>query len=120
MPLGKTSTDCESVTPRVSFLVADRGVARSWFYSAGIELGQWFDGPLSPLPTSSLFNYDPKKFPRACAISRHVVNLPCHSRLSSDDVSHLENTLRNYARANPADKSPPARVFAGLCARVPE
>ena len=91
----------ECVAPRVSFLAADRAAIMAYFFARGLELGEWFDGPLSPPPTSPLFNYDAARYPRAAGIARHVVNLPCHNRLSSADITRLCETLRDFARESP-------------------
>jgi dTDP-4-amino-4,6-dideoxygalactose transaminase len=90
-----------SVAPRVSFLVRDRAKAVVYFSDRGIELGQWFDGPLSPVPSSPLFNYQPGRYRTSEKIANAVVNLPCHSRLSSDDLSHIIATIREFVRDHP-------------------
>ena len=96
----------EVVASRVSFLVANRQVAIEWFRIAGIELGQWFDGPLSPFPQGlTPFNYDVSHYPSAAFVARHVVNLPSHSRLSPADLAHIKQTLSRYAAAHPEDRA---------------
>jgi dTDP-4-amino-4,6-dideoxygalactose transaminase len=95
----------QAVTPRVPFLVADRPAAAEWFRRAGIELGSWFDGPLSPLPRDpNLMRYDARAYPRAQWVADHIVNLPSHSRLADIDLSHIRQTVRQYADAHPADR----------------
>lgn len=88
--------------PRVSFLVADRPAVVRYFRERGIELGQWFDGPLSPVPTSPLFNYQPDRYPVAQKVANRVVNLPCHSRITPNDLSHIAAVLSGFVRDNPA------------------
>lgn len=116
-PLSSPVRDSDVVvTPRVSFLVSDRQAAVRWFRAAGIELGQWFDGPLSPLPEGvTPFNYDLENYPHAAFVAAHVVNLPSHSRLSSSDLDHIVETLTRYAEAHPEDRALSARI-AGLAA----
>jgi dTDP-4-amino-4,6-dideoxygalactose transaminase len=87
-----------SVAPRVSFLVRDRHEASTYFLARGIELGEWFDGPLSPPPTSPRFGYVPGRYPKADSVARQVVNVPCHSGLTDDDVEHVCSVVRSFAR----------------------
>ncbi len=72
-----------------------------FFKKKRIELGEWFDGPLSPVPTSPAFNYQAGIFPKAQAVACHVVNFPCHNRLSSGDIGHLIRVLKDYTQAHP-------------------
>lgn len=90
-----------AVAPRVSFLVANRSAASDYFLARGVELGEWFDGPMSPVPTAPQFNYRSGGYPNAEHIARHVVNLPCHSRMTAKDVDHVCNTLRSFVQDCP-------------------
>lgn len=85
------------VAPRVSFLVPDRAKAEAFFLEHGIELGSWFDGPMSPVPHSPRFNYSPGHYPNAERVAARVANLPCFSRLARRDLDHMIATLRAYA-----------------------
>ena len=91
------------VSPRISFYTNDRSVAVDYFMEHGIELGQWFDGPLSPVPKNPLFNYLPGQYPLAEAVAMKIVNLPCHSRITGRDLDHMENILKNFILENPAN-----------------
>jgi dTDP-4-amino-4,6-dideoxygalactose transaminase len=91
------------VSPRISFYTNDRSVAVDYFMEHGIELGQWFDGPLSPVPKNSIFNYLPGEYPLAEAVAMKIVNLPCHSRITGRDLDHMENILKNFILENPAN-----------------
>lgn len=103
-PLATPAPGDEAVTPRVAFLVADRPAAIACFHHAGIELGSWFDGPLSPAPANpETFNYDVDAYPNARWVARHIVNLPSHSRLAETDLNNIRQTLLRYAAAHPAD-----------------
>ena len=95
--LGNYSRKDDSVSPRVPFLVKDRECFLEFFFKRGIEVGSWFDGPLSPLPKNSIFNYDSNDFPNASFVARHIVNLPCHARLSSDDLILIEQSLSQFS-----------------------
>jgi perosamine synthetase len=95
-----------SITPRVSFLVRHRSEIHAYFLAQGIELGEWFDGPMSPVPSSPLFNYHRGSYPNAEQVARHVVNLPCHSRISDSDLAHIETVLREFASRQPASLQP--------------
>lgn len=98
---GSPGPNDESVAPRVSFLVSDPEAAIAYFRARGVELGLWFNGPLSPLPTSSLFRYHADLYPRAMQVARHVVNIPCHSRLSAADLEQINSALRDFVRSYP-------------------
>ena len=103
VPLGSFDDDYFSVSPRVSFLVANRASIMQWFSRRGVELGAWFDGPLSPLPEAALFNYEKIHFRHASFIADHIVNIPSHSRLASVDLEKIEVVLEEYASAHPED-----------------
>lgn len=90
-----------SVAPRVSLLVSDRDLAVRYFGERGIELGQWFDGPLSPIPTSPLFNYQVGAYPAAEKVADKIVNLPCHSRLTEEDLRHMCGLLDKFSQEYP-------------------
>lgn len=89
------------VSPRVSFLVDDPTKAMEFFCKYGIEMGRWFDGPLSPKPKTDLFNYNNKQYPVANSISKHIVNLPCHSRLSRNDMNHILLVINEFSKNYP-------------------
>ena len=91
----------DSVSPRVPLLVQDRGSFIDYFLKRGIEVGQWFDGPLSPIPKNNIFNYDGEDHPNASFIAKHIVNIPCHSRLNSNDLTLIETTLSQFAKDFP-------------------
>lgn len=93
------------VAPRVSFLVGDVLAAEKYFNKQNIELGRWFNGPLSPLPSSSLFNYNVTHFPNASLVAKHIVNLPCHSGLTQRDLNKMKQLLRSFSREYPAQKN---------------
>lgn len=90
-----------SIAPRVSFLVSNRQEASAYFRAKGIALGQWFDGPMSPMPSSPRFNYQPGGYPNAEKVAQSVVNLPCHSRITAADLDHMVTTLREFVRDCP-------------------
>lgn len=98
---GAPSVGEVSLAPRVSWLVTDREMAIRYFRDRGIELGRWFDGPLSPIPTDQAFNYSVDGFPRARRIARTVVNLPSHDRLDEGDLDRIVTVLRDFVREHP-------------------
>ena len=91
-------------TPRVPFLIKNRSSIKDWFTKHNIELGTWFDGPLSPLPTKSIFNYSGESFSQSILLSQHIVNIPCHSRMGKKDLEHVELLLSKYVAMNPVSK----------------
>ena len=99
--LGAPSVVEVSVAPRVSWLVSDREMAIQYFRDRGIELGRWFDGPLSPRPTARVFNYRFDGFPRATSVARVVVNLPSHDRLDEADLDRIATVLRDFVTEHP-------------------
>ena len=99
--LGAYSNHDNSVSPRVPFLVKDKISFIQFFKARGIEIGTWFDGPLSPLPSEPVFNYDKTKYPNSCFIAKHIVNLPCHSKMDSYHLRLIENSLIDFAEIYP-------------------
>ena len=90
-----------NVTPRISFLVSSPNKMIKYFENNGIEIGRWFDGPLSPIPKSKKFKYDKLEYPNSNFLSKYIVNLPCHERLSSKDVYVILNTLTEFSKQEP-------------------
>ncbi len=86
-----------SVSNRVSLLVKDPAEMVNYFGLENIELGRWFDGPLSPSPVNKVFNYKLKKFPQATKTAKHVVNIPSHSGLTIGDKDKIITLLRAYS-----------------------
>ena len=91
--------DSVAVAPRVSFACPERAGIMAFFRRRGIELGEWFDRPMSPVPTAPQFNYHPGSYPHAEQLARQVVNLPSHSRLTPVDIAKITNTLNEYYAA---------------------
>lgn len=89
------------ISPRISFLVTNVNETISFFSEKNIEIGLWFNGPLSPLPESDLFKYDINQFPNSQKIAKHIVNLPCHSRLSNNDIQHILEVLKEFTQLQP-------------------
>jgi perosamine synthetase len=89
------------VSPRISFLVENTKFATFFFMQRGIELGTWFDGPLSPLPKNDVFNYRNHDFPNANFISKHIVNLPCHSGVSQNDLECILKGITEFNNHQP-------------------
>lgn len=58
---------------------------------AGIEIGNWFDTPLHPLPLTQhkTINYVLGSCPVAESAARHVINLPLHSRVSYNEADQI-------------------------------
>lgn len=84
------------VSPRISFYTQDIQVFSEWFSSQGIEVGFWFDGPLSPSPKSERFNYDIESYPNSRDLAQHIVNLPFHNRLTKKDVKKITLLLEGF------------------------
>ncbi len=96
--LGEYCDDNDSVSPRVPFLVRERKVFVDFFMTKGIEVGSWFDGPLSPLPKKQNFNFIAENYPKASFVANHIVNLPCHARLNSNDLVLIEDSLEEFSK----------------------
>lgn len=84
------------ICSRIAFLANDRDLMIDFFVKRGFELGKWFDGPLTPVPKSASFNYVKSTYENSSLISKHVVNLPCHSRLSTRDIKKIERLIDEY------------------------
>jgi dTDP-4-amino-4,6-dideoxygalactose transaminase len=104
-PLASAPRGSVAVANRIAFLVPDRAAAIGWFAKHGIELGAWFDGPLSPRPPAgSPLDVVDDSVPISAAISRQVVNLPAHQRLTDADVGHITRLLRQFAAESRSDE----------------
>ena len=93
--------DAFVVSPRISFIVENTKFATFFFMQRGIELGTWFDGPLSPLPKSDVFNYRKHDFHNANLISKYIVNLPCHSAINQKDLNNILTALLEFKKYHP-------------------
>ncbi len=86
------------VSNRVSFLVQDRRKIINFFETRGVQLGLWFDGPVSPLPNDEIFNFNLKNYPKANLSARNVVNIPCHNRVSNVEREYIRDILEEYKK----------------------
>lgn len=105
------SPGAEPAWARFPFLVDDRRRCQAHFARAGVEIGQWFDAPVSGADRPGAFAYAPGRCPRAEVVARHVVNLPVSTRLTSDDVDRVAERLDEYLRRYPATRD--AAAFRG-------
>lgn len=92
------------VSSRISLLTSKREEFIRHFNNNGIEVGLWFDGPLTPVPTRTEFNYNPHDYPNASRIASNIVNLPCHSRLRKKDLIKIKNTISQFNSEYPKAK----------------
>jgi perosamine synthetase len=84
------------VSNRICFLVKHRKKFTDYFEKNGVAVGKWFDGPLSPNPNSTLFNYNKNEFKLAGKISKKIVNLPCNDSLTVSDCEYIVTLLNKY------------------------
>lgn len=96
--LGAPQVGDVQVSPRLCFVVEDRGETTDWFAKHGVEIGSWFDGPLTPIPTSPAFAFDVERFPRAAALARRIVNLPTHAAIDARDRARIADLIGRFAR----------------------
>lgn len=76
--------------------------AIEFFGRHGIELGRWFDYPISERPVElSTYHYTAGQCPIAERISDHVINLPINLRMSPDDVDRACTTLNRFLDCHP-------------------
>jgi len=60
-----------------------------------IELGDWFISPIHPITKNlEYWHYKYGENPIAEKISQHIVNLPTHTKITEDYVSHLAQFLK--------------------------
>lgn len=86
-----------AVSPRICFVADDREAAIAWFAREGVEVGTWFDGPLTPVPTTPAFAFDAASFPQAVALARRVANLPTHVGIDAADRARLASLIARFA-----------------------
>lgn len=89
---------------RFPFLVADREGMKQYFARHAIEVGQWFDTPVSGASDLSVFGYTGGACPTAEFACRHVVNLPVNLRLSPSDVARIVAALDDYLTRHPENQ----------------
>jgi perosamine synthetase len=67
---------------------------------ARIELGSWFETPLHPTPLAqhSVFGYTLGECPNAEQVSRQVVNLPLHGRVSAAEGERILSFFLDHAQ----------------------
>lgn len=99
--LGNYPNEDSSVSPRVPLLVKDKEAFIDFFKDRGIEIGTWFDGPLSPLPKDPVFRYNKTLFPNSCFIAKHIVNLPCHAKMDNYHLAIIEEGLVDFSKNYP-------------------
>ena len=76
-----------------------------FFAERGIELGRWFDYPISARPDGlASYNYIEGQCPVGERVAQHIVNLPLHSRMSSADAELASRTLDEYLTAYPDER----------------
>lgn len=102
--------DGRPVSPRTPFLVHDREAATAWFAARNVELGCWFDGPLTPLPESGAFHYDSARYPNASTTARRIVNLPSHAGIDAADRARIVDLIHSYAAVHEAANMPTTRA----------
>ena len=86
----------QSVSNRLPLLVHDKEKFIDFFYKEGFEIGVWFDGPLSPQPTTESFLYKNDNFPNANFLAKHIVNLPSNFRLNKKNLHDIKSILSRY------------------------
>jgi perosamine synthetase len=91
------------VSARVSFIIRNRSNFIFYFINRGYEVGLWFDGPLTPEPQHESFKYNRSHFPIASYIADHIVNLPCHSRMTEEELQGLKEAISSFARLFPEE-----------------
>ena len=105
--------DCGAVTNgeegialiRFPILVLDRKRFVRLLADNGIEVGQWFDQPISYGGViQNDFGYMKGSCPNADFISNHIVNLPTHGRLSKKDIGVILRCLNDYLCDNEKER----------------
>jgi dTDP-4-amino-4,6-dideoxygalactose transaminase len=100
---------------RYPFMVGDRALMRAVFARGGVELGQWFDSPVSGAADLAALMYAPGDCPEAERVARRVVNLPVHRRLTESDVGRIEELIETWLRIRDARGAHPASRVGDGC-----
>lgn len=90
-----------TVSSRVPFLINDQSKAVNWFQKHGVELGLWFNGPLSPWPKNEIFKYENDLYPKSVKLSNNIINFPCHSKINKKDIKKFDSLIKEYIYHNP-------------------
>lgn len=65
----------------------------------GLYLGDWYTSPIAPVDTDlSAMRYTPGSCPRAERLSREVLNLPTHIRVTENDAKRIIDVLDKLER----------------------
>jgi dTDP-4-amino-4,6-dideoxygalactose transaminase len=86
---------------RFPLLVKDPKRMTAFFAGFGVELGRWFEYPISPPPSPGAYGYDPGDCPVGEEVGRHMVNLPSHTRMSERDIETTITALDEYFSTHP-------------------
>ena len=89
------------VSARIPFLIHERDKALIWFDKRGVELGVWFDGPLSPIPDSAIFQFDPKLYEYSFKLSEKIINFPCNSKICDEDIKRFGFLIDDFLKEHP-------------------
>ncbi len=82
---------------RVTLRVKHPAALRRAALHVGIQLGDWYDTVIAPKDTNlSAMRYTPGSCPVAEQITREVINLPTHIRLTRDDADRIIAFLLSY------------------------
>lgn len=93
------------VSPRISLLVKDRPRAVRWFAKRGIDLGTWFDWPVTPRPTQpEWLGYHPGMCPNAEVVAAHIINIPAHDRIRAVEREHLRSAVGLFFAEHPEEQ----------------
>ena len=82
---------------RFPILVLNRHRFTRLLANNGIEVGQWFDQPVScDGRNQEEYGYKKGFCPNADFIANHIVNLPTHGRLSEKDIGVISRCVSDY------------------------
>lgn len=93
------SPKIKPVSNRVSFVVKNKSQIIKLFQKEKIEIGNWFDPPLSPQPRNKRFNYVPRKYPNSHSLANNVLNLPSHSGLSNKNIRQIKKCISDIFKS---------------------
>jgi dTDP-4-amino-4,6-dideoxygalactose transaminase len=85
-------------TIRAAVAVDNRADALKELRTAGYGLyDTWYDTPVGPEQKYRLLEYPEADCPNAVELARHIINLPTHEFIHSNDAETIAEIVRKYA-----------------------
>ena len=89
---------------RYPLLVKNTKILIDLFKKNGIEIGQWFNHPISSSDDCHFYEYSQGSCKTAEFAANHIINLPTHQRLTQKDLSLICELLEHFMQKYPEEE----------------